>query len=208
MLHGGNTALHIAVKRQMKDEVGYIIGRKPQINKKSDRLSTPLHEAVKCERDITQILLDNGADIEARDRTGQTPLHWALGYTNSLDQVRTLIINSADVDSMDEYARTPLHTLCSKGLRINFDTFELLLQKVSDINAGDMNGASPLHKLMRFLQVDSESEKEKLIDLFLQYGVNLNEQDHFSDSVPDKERRRYIHSEWIGRNIHKLYDSE
>ncbi|XP_044766202.1 poly [ADP-ribose] polymerase tankyrase-1-like [Coccinella septempunctata] len=152
MLHGGNTALHIAAIRQMKDVVDYIIGRKPQINKKSDRLTTPLHEAVKCERvDITKILLDNGVDIEARDRTGQTPLHWALGYTNSLDQVRTLIINGADVNSMDEYARTPLHTLCSKGLRINFDTFELLLQKVSDINAGDIKGASPLHKLMRFL---------------------------------------------------------
>ncbi|XP_044745274.1 putative ankyrin repeat protein RF_0381 [Coccinella septempunctata] len=185
MLHGGSTALHIAVERQIKDLVKYILGRNPEINKESDsHQNTPLHDAVTLDSvEITEILLENGANIEARDIKGQTPLHWALDHNNSFDQVRMLVMNGADVNSKDNGARTPLHTLCCNGLPINFAIYELLLQKVSDINAADERGSTPILNLIWTLKPDSPSDNEKLINLLLQCGSNLNQQDHVFGSA-------------------------
>ncbi|XP_044764527.1 poly [ADP-ribose] polymerase tankyrase-like [Coccinella septempunctata] len=182
MIHGNCTALHIAVKRKLKDVVEYIVGRNADINKKSYNGCTPLHESVKTKSvDITKILLENGADIDVKNETGETPLHLAFKYNNP-DQVRTLIINGADVNATDAVERTPLHFMCSKK-SFNFELYELLLEKC-DVNAKDVDGATPLHYLMRSLPVDSSiSKKKKLINLFLKYGGNLHESYRFFGTV-------------------------
>ncbi|XP_044764240.1 putative ankyrin repeat protein RF_0381 [Coccinella septempunctata] len=176
MIHVNGTSLHIAVKRQLKDVVEYIIGRNADVNKKSLNGWTPLLQSVRSKSvDMMKILLESGADMEIKSKAVETPLHLAVEY-NNLDQVRMLIINGADVNSRDSIGGTPLHTL-RKTFRktFNFELYELLLQNC-DVNALDQEEHTPFHHLMKFLPVDSSiSEKRKLINLFLKHGGDLQD---------------------------------
>ncbi|XP_044764528.1 uncharacterized protein LOC123321090 [Coccinella septempunctata] len=183
--HGGSTALHIAVSRRLKDVVEYIISRNElNINMRTNGKWTSLHEATKAGRlDIIKTLLDNGADVEARDEAGQTPLHWAVRFRSSMDLVKTLVESGADVNSKDEYGCTPLHILCTKGAGVNMDIFDLLLQKMDNPNTEDSKGSTPIHNLMRLLPVNSLPRNKKLIELFLKYGGSLNKEDGLFGTV-------------------------
>ncbi|XP_044764529.1 putative ankyrin repeat protein RF_0381 [Coccinella septempunctata] len=181
MIHGKSTALHIAIRRKLKDVVEYIIGRNADVNKRTWTGCTPLHDSVRSKSiEMMKILLESGADMEIKDVMVQTPLHLAVEY-NNLDQVRTLIMNGANVNSTDTIGGTPLHTLCCLS-SINFELYEFLLQNCN-VNAKDDEGATPLHYLMRYLPFNSTTEKRKLINLFLQYGGNLHESYEFLGTV-------------------------
>ncbi|XP_044764467.1 ankyrin-3-like [Coccinella septempunctata] len=185
IFHGGSTALHIAVSRRLKDVVEYIISRNElNINMRTNGKWTALHEATKAGRlDIIKTLLDNGADVEARDEAGQTPLHWAVRFHSSMDLVKTLVESGADVNSKDEYGCTPLHILCTKGAGVNMDIFDLLLQKMDNPNTEDSKGSTPIHNLMRLLPVNSLPRNKKLVELFLKYGGSLNKEDGIFGTV-------------------------
>ncbi len=59
-------------------------------------------------KQVTQFLLDNGADVNARDEDGWTALMWASTY-NSRQVIQLLIDKGADVNTKDNnYGRTPL----------------------------------------------------------------------------------------------------
>ncbi|XP_044764518.1 putative ankyrin repeat protein RF_0381 [Coccinella septempunctata] len=89
IFHGGNTALHVAVRTRLRDVVEYIISRNElDINMRTNGKWTALHEATKTGRlDIIKTLLDNGADVGAKDESGQTPLHWAVRFHTPMDLV-------------------------------------------------------------------------------------------------------------------------
>jgi ankyrin repeat protein len=60
--------------------------------------------------EAARVLLDAGADIQARSRNdhyGDTPLH-AAAHGNQKDVVRLLIERGADVDARNPAGRTPL----------------------------------------------------------------------------------------------------
>jgi myosin-5 len=68
-----------------------------------------LHVAANCchEQDVLK-LLQNGADINARNRRGRTPLHTASHYGN-VEVVGILLDWEADVLVQDDDGNTPLH---------------------------------------------------------------------------------------------------
>ena len=69
---------------------------------------TPLHEACGQGHTATvQLLLEAGADVNARHRRGHTPLHWACEQRHP-DVARLLLDAGADVNARDEAGRTPL----------------------------------------------------------------------------------------------------
>ena len=49
---------------------------------------------------VARILIDGGADINAKDRIGMTPLHWAA-FWNSLDVASLLMEHGANTDGID-----------------------------------------------------------------------------------------------------------
>jgi hypothetical protein len=71
-------------------------------------LDLDLHYAVR-DGDLKEVrkLLDKGADVNARDKYGWTPLHEAASYGH-LDIVKLLVERGADVNARDKDGRTPL----------------------------------------------------------------------------------------------------
>lgn len=79
------------------------------------------------------MLLEKGADVEAKDSGGVTPLMLAAHYGRG--QLASLLIQKgALVDPKDEYANTPLHSAAESG---HMNLVELLIAKGADVNRQD-----------------------------------------------------------------------
>ncbi len=53
------------------------------------------------------VLLAHGADVNARDKFENTPLHWAAVY-NGLEAAKALLTHGADVNARNQWGDTPL----------------------------------------------------------------------------------------------------
>jgi len=68
----------------------------------------PIHSACAVSNyDITEILIKNGADVNARQMEGVTPLHSAA-HNGQTKLVKLLIDNGADINSKMDNGQTPL----------------------------------------------------------------------------------------------------
>ena len=125
---------------------------------------SPLFEAIeKGGKAEVAALLAKGADVNAKNSGGQTPLHWAAKFARQ-DIARLLLSNGADVNSRSTDGRTPLYTAT---LWNNTNIVELLLTKGADINAKNEEGRTPLHNA-------TIQENRHIIELLLANGADVN----------------------------------
>jgi ankyrin repeat protein len=76
------------------------------VNAKEDG-ETPLHmAALSGPKEVAELLIAKGADVNAKDEDGVTPLHW----TETEEIAELLIAAGADVNAMDNSGDTPLDT--------------------------------------------------------------------------------------------------
>ncbi|MCG8339835.1 MAG: ankyrin repeat domain-containing protein [Cytophagales bacterium] len=59
-------------------------------------------------------MIEQGAAVEATDKNGQTPLHWAA-YKGHLQVVAYLIENGAKINAKNNYNNTPRDRAAEKG---------------------------------------------------------------------------------------------
>jgi len=104
-------------------------------------LEEELFEAIQA-RDGYKVkrLLEKGANINAKDNIGWTPLHFAA-YHGITDIVRLLLEHGADINARDADGLTPLHIAAALG---HVDAVRLLLRKGADPGARDNRGRTPL----------------------------------------------------------------
>ena len=87
--------------------------------------------------------LDAGADPNARNRHGETPLHTVAWYSqDNAEAVRLLIAHGANVNARSNGNSTPLHSAASWP--DNYQIVVALLEAGADVNAKTDNGATPL----------------------------------------------------------------
>ncbi|TMW61556.1 hypothetical protein Poli38472_012747 [Pythium oligandrum] len=88
------------------------------------------------ESDVISKLVKLGVDVEAKEESGKTALHFAA-LAGRADIVKTLLSLGANVNAADEYARMPLHCAAKYG---NAETVEVLLANGAEIEAmyGDL----------------------------------------------------------------------
>jgi ankyrin repeat protein len=129
---------------------------------------TPLHTAAMAgQTNVAAFLLDNQADVNARDKINDTPLHLAAVMSQrtiarrttqagtsspphvgsrpgQTEMVKLLLDHKAEVDAKTQTGQTPLHSAAKNGHK---DVVELLLANQADVNTKDTGfGNTPLHR--------------------------------------------------------------
>jgi len=155
---------------------------------------TPLNYAVgKDHKEIVELLITKGADVNAIDAAGQTPLDWAVGgnyketaallrkhggktgeelsihkaaEAGNIEAVKQHLAAGTDVDAKDMIGTTPLHLAAWEGHK---EVVELLIAKGADVNAQRDDGGTPLDWAI-------EWGKTKTADLLRKHGGKTGEE--------------------------------
>lgn len=131
----GETALHLACKKNLPTVVEKLLkrGANPNLTTNHETKQTPLHycvfsRAVECVR----VFVGSGANFNARDANGDTPISLALAEGCSGELVPVLIEGNADVNVRNGKDFTLLHQAI---LKEDSKTAIFLLDHGADINA-------------------------------------------------------------------------
>ena len=188
-----STPLHLSASRDDRSMVQYLIERGANIASRNKEGQTPLNVAPN--REIAELLLANGADIDVGETIARTPLYEAaregrqdvvellversagnLGRDinallacyagiGCLQVVELLIRNGADVNHQARKEFMPLHLAATNGHR---DVAECLIDNGALLDAfGGQDGVAPLHCAVW------ESHLE-VVQLLLERGANVN----------------------------------
>ena len=106
-------------------------------------------------------LLDDGADVNAKDSSGSTPLHNAAGQKEIAE---LLITKGANVIATNMHGMTPLHIAAQLGCK---EVVELLITKGADVNAIDIDGSTPLNYAKSYKSTE---------DLLRKHGAKTGEE--------------------------------
>ena len=180
------------------DVVKHFINIKPEdvISILKEDGLTPLHIAASIgSEDICNYLLQNGADVNARNREGVTPLTYAL----NLKIARILIQNGANVNVQDNDGWTALHEAAYYNLH---EIAKVLLENGAEINATSKEGTTLLH-------LSAQEGNFEVSKVLIQYCANVGAQDkdlitplHFSVLNGHKEIATHLIQN--GANINAL----
>jgi ankyrin repeat protein len=98
-----------------------------------------MHAALLSGPDVTRLLLDAGADPNAKNRRNATALLWAVTDAGA---VRLLLEHGADPNIRSIEGRTPLYLASTEPAGV--DIVKMLLDKGADPNGKDLTGRTPL----------------------------------------------------------------
>ncbi len=89
---------------------------------------------------LATLLLDQGADVNGKDKDGSTPIHYTASYGRA--NVATLLLDrGADVNGKNNRGWTPTHYAAWNG---HADVVALLLDRGAEVNVKTNNGRTPL----------------------------------------------------------------
>ena len=155
----------------------------------NDEKCTPLHLAVKNKSwkvsdrlKAMKILLEYGANVNAKDSELDTPLFCAINIGN-IEMIKLLLEYDIDINAVDSDGDSALHIALNPLNVIDAEIVEALLQKGANVNVLDVAMRTPLYYA-----------QPKIAKLFFEYASNLDlcVRDYvrntvFEEALPNKD---------------------
>ena len=139
----GDTCLTLAAYHGHTETVRYLVSvPEVDVNHSEDENFTALHIAAQNNHaEVVEVLIDAGADIEAKDEDGSSPLHCAC-RRGALNAVKLLVKAGAEVCVTDNIGDTCLMYAAYHG---HIETVRTLLcMPEVDVNQANEHGVTPL----------------------------------------------------------------
>ena len=134
------------------------------VSSTDDSDCTPLHYAAGGGfLELSELLVERGADVNAQSYEHETPLHWAAVRSHGA-VVELLLAQGPDTEIGDDYGRTPLLLVARETG--NVDVATALLDGGADVNARDRFDATPL-------ELAAWRGHGDLVDLLLDRGADV-----------------------------------
>ena len=110
-----------------------------------------------------QAMIDSGADVNAKNNNGLTPLHEAA-YRGNAEVIPVLVKAGADVNAKNNNGLTPLHEAAYRG---NAEVISVLIKVEADVNAKAKYDWTPLHSA-------AWKGHTKVIPVLVKAGADVN----------------------------------
>ena len=180
----GQTPLAEAVGNNKNDVASYLVEKGADVNLwDKEKWWSPLMSAA-SRLDLVKLLVSHGADVNARNESGHTPLSRAV-QGQRLEVVKYLMgegadkdINAADADGM-----TPL-------MWARRDIAEYLLENGADVNARKNDGSTTLMMAVKEGEIDFAKH-------LLRYGADINARNNEGETPLMKAFWREQHSDMV-----------
>ncbi|KAL8603834.1 hypothetical protein ACOMHN_049653 [Nucella lapillus] len=168
-----NTPLHCACKRLAKKSfeiVKMLLDMGANVNATNKACGTPLNVAAsrKGSKDVVEMLLAKGAELENRSTLNMTPLVQAVCYSDR-EVVELLLSRGANTNSLSNFLFTPLHHAI---VHQKLDLVELLIHYKADIEARTLLDVTPLHKAC------SNAYNVNIVKSLLGHGASVHVEDY------------------------------
>jgi ankyrin repeat protein len=164
----GKTALHYAASAGNYPLVQLLVRGGADVSAKGED-TTALHFAAGSRTDsseIVQLLLEQGAEIDAPDYFRDTALHKATREGNQ-QIIRILLDRGASLEKLESHRSTALHIAVGRG---DLDTVQLLLDRGASLEEIDSDRSTALHIAVKRGDLDT-------VQLLLDRGASLEEVD-------------------------------
>ncbi|CAM1503837.1 Fc.00g014280.m01.CDS01 [Cosmosporella sp. VM-42] len=187
------TPLHKAVEKKAVDIVEIMLDYEGNVNH-GQEVSLPaliLVAASTRDKDMVNLLLERGAEVNVRDKAGMTPLHRCQSISGGTEgglEVAKLLIDRwpAIVNAVDEAGKTALFMASEKG---NAEMVKLLLNKQADPNICHQNKAlqpvesicTPLIAAIQF--TGNNKQKIDMVEALLSNGADPKMKDVYGNDA-------------------------
>jgi ankyrin repeat protein len=165
-----NKSLDYACSGGSLDQVRIILDLCLHAGINGSNIDTPLCIAARNGHEaVVKLLLEKGAELEAKDRDSRTPLSWAAenGYGAV---VKLLLEKGAELEAESRDSRTPLSWAARNGHEA---VVKLLLEKGAELEAKDRDTRTPLSWA-------AENGYDAVVKLLLEKGAELEAKDRDS----------------------------
>ena len=158
----GDTALHISVRMNQKENSEFLISRGANIFTANAAGESPLFHALTASAGIREWII-NPTTIISKDGLGNNMLHYATQW--KLNNAIALIIQKGiSVDEQNTTGETPLFFAVKSD---SPSTISTLLNNKANLNARDKQGNNLLHTAVRWNAKDSAA-------LLISSGIDIN----------------------------------
>ena len=173
----GITAVGLLIRKLKSNHPKDTFDTTEHIHKESNNGQITLHTAARYDNlEIVEYLIENGANIEAKDDYGNTPLHTAANYGSTLEIVEYLIENGADIEANNNDGNTPLHHAAENG---NLEIVEYLIENGTNIEAKGDYSYTPLHLAARYGKPEIDL---KIVEYLIENGADIEAENKAGDT--------------------------